>query len=99
MSTKKKAGERSGNASWNCRRRLPSICTTITSTARPRPSESTTDVVSAPGRWIFATASRSAVIFERGSLAASRMINQAITYRTRKVAADATTKNVAIRLS
>ena len=38
----------------NCWRRLPSISITVTSSARPRPSDSTTVGVSAPGRWMLA---------------------------------------------
>src|SRR2546422_5215812 len=38
----------------------------VTSTARPRPSDITTEGVSAPGRWMLAMASRSMVMRLRG---------------------------------
>ena len=47
---KKNDGAFSGNAAANCRWRLLSISTRVTSNERPRPSESTTLGVSAPGR-------------------------------------------------
>ena len=58
MSRKKNDGALSGSAAVNWRRRLPSISSTVTSSARPRPSDSTTVGVSAPGRWMLAIASR-----------------------------------------
>ena len=61
MSRKKNAGARSGSAAMNCRRRLPSISTTVTRRASPNPSDSTTLVVSAPGRYTLAMARRSTV--------------------------------------
>ena len=61
MSRKKNDGAFSGSAAVNWRCRLPSISITVTSKARPRPSESMTVGVSAPGRWILAMASRSVV--------------------------------------
>ena len=43
-------GARSGRAARNCLRKLPSICVMVTNTARPRPSDITTEGVKAPGR-------------------------------------------------
>ena len=47
---KKNDGAFSGSAAMNWRRRLPSIWVIVTKTVRPRPSDITTDGVSAPGR-------------------------------------------------
>src|SRR6185503_5983105 len=58
MSTKNTEGALSGSAATNWRRRLPSICSSVTSSASPRPSDSTTLGVSAPGRWILASTRR-----------------------------------------
>ena len=54
--------------------KLPSISITVTSSAMPRPSDSTMVGVSAPGRWILAMAMRSPVARARGACRA-RNIN------------------------
>ncbi len=66
---KKKDGARSGNCAVKWRRRLPSISTTVTSSASPSPSDRITDGVIAPGREILANASRSMVARGRGKRA------------------------------
>ena len=73
MSRKKNDGAFSGSAAVNSWRRLPSISSTVTSSARPRPSDSTTVGVSAPGRWMLAIASRRTVERGRGDAARSAM--------------------------
>ena len=50
MSMKKKLGAASGRRSSSWRVRLRSIATTATSTVRPKPNDSTTLAVGAPGR-------------------------------------------------
>ena len=67
MSTKKKLGASSGRLPEIWRRRLPSISASVTSRVSPRPSDSTTEGVRAPGRWMLPMASRSAVERTRGA--------------------------------
>ena len=74
MSRKKNDGALSGSASANSRCRLPSISTTVTSNARPRPSDSMTLGVSAPGRWMLAMASRKTVERWRGTCRAIHIV-------------------------
>ena len=83
----------------NCRRRLPSICVIVTSTAKPRPSDSTTDGVSVPGRWMFATASRTMVRPERGARRASAITTDAMPRNSTNTTIDAATNTAATRLS
>ena len=70
MSTKKKFGARSGrlprSAGADCRRSAPAS----PAASGPSPSDSTTDGVSAPGRWMLPIASLSAVERHRGRLRA-----------------------------
>ena len=100
MSAKKNEGALSGMrrqelAAADCRR----SASTVTRSARPKPSDSTTVGVSAPGRWILAMASRATGECRRGR---RRAICHRSTVATRRsstnTAAAATTKMAAIRL-
>ncbi len=99
MSRKKNAGAFSGSAAMNCRRRLPSISITVTSSAKPRPSDSTTLVVSAPGRWILERASRSTVERGRGTRRAISRTSAATSHSNRNKPPDAAKKIAAMRWS
>jgi len=96
---KKNDGARSGNAARNCRRRLPSIWVIVTKTARPRPSDITTDGVSAPGRWMLAIASRSMVMRVRGRRRASAISPPATPRNSANTRIEEATNTAAIRLS
>ena len=84
ISRKKNDGALSGSAAMNWRRRLPSISITVTSSARPRPSDSTKLGVKAPGRWILAMASRNTVERGLGTRRAIHMISMATKRSARK---------------
>ncbi|MNV82946.1 hypothetical protein D3C71_1767170 [compost metagenome] len=92
ISTKKKLGARSAMLPVNSRRRLPSINASVTSSARPRPSDSTTDGVSAPGRWMLPIASRSDGELTRGLRRASQEISSETRRRMMKAKAIAPRK-------
>ena len=71
----------------------------VTSTARPRPSDITTDGVSAPGRWMFAIASRSMVMRVRGRRRASAIKTAAMPRNSANTAMEEATNTAATRLS
>jgi hypothetical protein len=99
MSTKKKFGARSGRLPEICRLRLPSISASVTRSVSPRPSDSTTDGVKAPGRWMLPMASLSAVERTRGLLLAAHCTSAPTTRSTRKARMVAPTKIEAMRRS
>ena len=71
---KKNDGAAPGMVSASSRRRLPWMLATATSTVRPRPSESTTLRVGAPGPARSASARRAMPVRRRASQRASAMI-------------------------
>ena len=83
----------------NCRRRLPSISVTVTSSERPSPSDSTIVGVSAPGRWILVMASRNTVERGRGNRRAIVISSSAISRSATNVPAAAAMKISATRRS
>ena len=93
----KKLGAVAGIVPNSSRRKLPSISTSATSSVSPRPSDSTTAGVSAPGRWMLPTASRKTVERTRGARRASAVTPMATTRRSRNAPAVAPTKMAAIR--
>ena len=83
-SRKKKLGVSPGTVRESCARMLPSMRVSATSSARPRPSDSTTVGVSAPGRWMLAIASRNATIRECGIFRAAAISRKATTRSSTK---------------
>ena len=79
---------RPGTAAADCRR----SAITVTSSASPRPSDSTTLGVSAPGRWILAMASRTTGERGRGSRRAICISSVATRRSSTNTAAAAATK-------
>ena len=71
----------------------------VTSTARPRPSDITTDGVTAPGRWMFAIASRSMVMRVRGRRRATAIRIAAMPRNSANTTIEEATNTAATRLS
>ena len=75
----------------NCARRLESTSVSATKAATPRPSDSTTEGVSAPGRLRLASASRQTTEAGRGARRASAIAANATSRSPTIAAAEATT--------
>ncbi len=71
----------------------------VTSSVRPSPSESTTESVSPPGRWMLRRASRNSAERTVGARRASAMMPMATAVSTAKIAEIEATKTTATKRS